>query len=148
MNGLGTIEEQFPMSQHVTLASPEISDRHSMDYDGPLNIFYTCECELKSVLVNLKNAVVCRSTRPQIVKGSSSLLVFKRLPVHVDHDSFRVEITNQRNEYKTDEQANGDCLNNTTITTITTSTVDDTPRFAYIQDVRFLITQLNEDENK
>ncbi|CAH8871021.1 unnamed protein product [Trichobilharzia szidati] len=136
------------MSQHVTLASPEISERHSVDYDGPLNIFYTCECELKSVQVNLRNAVVCRSARPQIMKGSSSLLVFKQLPSHVDHDSFRVEISNHRNEYKIDDQINSDCLNDATVSTTTTSTVDDTPRSAYIHDVRFQVNQLNEDENK
>lgn len=89
MNGLKTIEEQLSMSENAALSSPELSERHSVDYDGPLNIFYTCDCELKSVLVNLRNAVICRSAKPQVMKGTSSLLVFKRLPSNVDHDSFR-----------------------------------------------------------
>ncbi|KAH9589745.1 hypothetical protein MS3_00010292 [Schistosoma haematobium] len=162
MNGLKTIEEQLSMSENAALASPELSERHSVDYDGPLNIFYTCDCELKSVLVNLRNAVICRSAKPQIMKGTSSLLVFKRLPSNVDHDSFRVEINNHRNEYKTIEHPNNICLSESATPTpppppITTKTssppstalpLDEGSQLAYIQDVRFHINQLNEDDNK
>uniref|UniRef100_A0A3Q0KNT4 DUF4139 domain-containing protein n=1 Tax=Schistosoma mansoni TaxID=6183 RepID=A0A3Q0KNT4_SCHMA len=155
MNCLKTIEEQLSMSENAALASPELSERHSVDYDGPLNIFYTCDCELKSVLVNLRNAVICRSTKPQVIKGTSSLLVFKRLPSNVDHDSFRVEINNHKNQYKPIEHSNNICLiESTTTTTTTTATpltsslLDEGSQLAYIQDVRFHINQLNEDDNK
>ncbi|CAH8648752.1 unnamed protein product [Schistosoma rodhaini] len=154
MNCLKTIEEQLSMSENAALASPELSERHSVDYDGPLNIFYTCDCELKSVLVNFRNAVICRSTKPQVIKGTSSLLVFKRLPSNVDHDSFRVEISNHRNQYKPIEHSNNICLNESATTTTTTAIpptsflLDEGSQLAYIQDVRFHINQLNDDDNK
>ncbi|CAH8612527.1 unnamed protein product [Schistosoma intercalatum] len=98
------------------------------------------------------------------MKGTSSLLVFKRLPSNVDHDSFRVEINNHRSEYKTTEHANNICLSEsatpptpstppatTTKTSSPPSTalpLDEGSQLAYIQDVRFHINQLNGDDNK
>ncbi|KAK4475080.1 hypothetical protein MN116_000763 [Schistosoma mekongi] len=144
------------MSENVALASPELSERHSVDYDGPLNIFYTSDCELKSVLVNVKNAVICRSTRPQVMNDSLSLIVFKRLPAHVDHDSFRVEINNNGNQYKTIDNTNNVSFDEltkasvsppTTTSLLTTSLHKGTSSVAYIQDVRFDVTQMNENDD-
>ncbi|CAH8562682.1 unnamed protein product [Schistosoma turkestanicum] len=93
----------------------------------------------------------------------TSLLVFKRLPSYVDHDSFRVEINNHKNECKRIEHSTNICLNESSSspsppspppppTTITHHTIspllDETLPLAYIQDVRFHINQLNEDDHK
>ncbi|KAF6777500.1 hypothetical protein AHF37_03109 [Paragonimus kellicotti] len=73
----------------ATLASPEPSEHQSVDFEGPMNIFYTSGCTIRHVTVYMNSAVVCRTVRPQVQKELTSLVVFKGMPSSIDPSSFR-----------------------------------------------------------
>ncbi|THD25143.1 hypothetical protein D915_003787 [Fasciola hepatica] len=126
------------------LASPEPSEHQSVDFDGPMNIFYSSDCNLRSVTAYISSAVICRSVKPHIRKNCTSLLVFKRLPASVDGSSFRVEI-HDPDETVEEDRVNGSVGQKDRPVRFR---LDGTRGCAYIQDVNFHTAQPSENERE